>query len=423
MRIRQSNLLKETTYDLIQSHGRAHIYLFYATAIGDYERVVEHWILEEDWIKAIDVISRQVGVPRSTVPPLAYASCQSNLELYYRFGPVLMHQAPKETVDSWLRQPILDPLRLVPSLLQLQHAIRDPLSPNHAIRYLNHVVFEQNNTSPIIHNLLITFHVSPLVTSPNDDDGPLLRFFTTAPTDLMTGKPYYDLDYALRICKLTGRMQPCVHIYSKMGLWENSVDLALEKGDLDLAKINAEMVEDDQQLRRKLWLKIARYVVQDKKDIKSFVFFLRWSIAAFYIIVRAMMFLENADLLKIEDILPFFPDFVVIDDFKEEIAHALEGYSAKIDSLKAEMDEATKTAEVIKQDITALKNRFITIDANELCSRCRSLLLTRQFYVFPCHHTFHADCLISLVSSIICESPLQMMNFFGRQKNIYQRLR
>jgi uncharacterized protein YxjI len=128
-----------------------------------------------------------------------------------------------------------------------------------------------------------------------------------------------------------------------------------------------------------------------------------------------MRFLENADLLKIEDILPFFPDFVVIDDFKEEIAHALEGYSAKIDSLKAEMDEATKTAETIKQDITALKNRFITIDANELCSRCRSLLLTRQFYVFPCHHTFHADCLISLVSSMLSQmAPSKLMISTGK---------
>jgi len=111
-----------------------------------------------------------------------------------------------------------------------------------------------------------------------------------------------------------------------------------------------------------------------------------------------MQFLENADLLKIEDILPFFPDFVIIDDFKEEIAHALEGYSAQIDSLKVEMDEATKTAESIKQDIASLKNRFITIDSNEQCSSCSNLLLTRQFYVFPCHHTFHADCLIGLVS-------------------------
>jgi len=29
-----------------------------------------------------------------------------------------------------------------------------------------------------------------------------------------------------------------------------------------------------------------------------------------------MEFLKQSDLLKIEDILPFFPDFVLIDDFK-----------------------------------------------------------------------------------------------------------
>ena len=67
------------------------------------------------------------------------------------------------------------------------------------------------------------------------------------------------------------KIRSCVHIYSKMGLWENSVDLALEKGDLELAKANADKPEDDKALRKKLWLKIARYVVQDKNDIKRFV--------------------------------------------------------------------------------------------------------------------------------------------------------
>ncbi|KIJ68589.1 hypothetical protein HYDPIDRAFT_165357 [Hydnomerulius pinastri MD-312] len=360
------NLDRNTVYELIQGHGRTDMFLFYATVVGDFERVIQHWILEEDWLKAIDIIIRQ-----------------SDLELYYRFGTVLTRHAPKEMVDSWLKQPALDPLRLIPSLLQLQHLPRDPLIPNQAVRYLNHVVFKQLNTSSTIHNLLVTFHASPSSGSP-DDDGPLLRFLTTAPSDPLTGKPYYDLDYALRLCKKAGRTQPCVHIYSKMGLYENSVDLALEKGDLELAKINADMPEDDPQLRKKLWLKIARYVVQDKKDIKS-----------------AMKFLEDTDLLKIEDILPFFPDFVVIDDFKEEIAHALEGYSAHIDELKKEMDEATRTAESIKQDIAELKNRFVTIDAGERCSVCAQLLLTRQFYVFPCQHTFHADCLIGLAKEYL----------------------
>lgn len=111
-----------------------------------------------------------------------------------------------------------------------------------------------------------------------------------------------------------------------------------------------------------------------------------------------MRFLEDTDLLKIEDILPFFPDFVVIDDFKDEIANALEGYAAQIDGLKSEMDDATKNADSIKEYIAGLRNRFITIDAGEKCTVCSYPLLTRQFYVFPCQHTFHADCLIGLVS-------------------------
>ncbi|EJF66976.1 hypothetical protein DICSQDRAFT_95920 [Dichomitus squalens LYAD-421 SS1] len=372
----KANLEPTTVYELIQGHGRIDMYLHYAAVVGDFDRVVEHWVMEEEWTKAIDVINRQ-----------------PDLELYYRFAPVLMRHAPKETVDSWLRQRALDPLRLIPAILRLQHAPRDPLSPNHAVRYLNHVIFEQGNISPMIHNLMITFYAStPTSTSTAsttsinhpEDDGPLLRFLSTAPSDPLTGKPYYDLDYALRLCKQTGRTQPCVHIYSKMGLWENSVDLALEKGDLELAKINADMPEDDDQLRKKLWLKIAKYVVQDKQDIKM-----------------AMRFLENTDLLKIEDILPFFPDFVVIDDFKEEICTALEGYSAHIDALKADMDEATKNAEAIKQDIAALQKRFITVDATERCSHCALTLMTRQFYVFPCHHTFHADCLIGLTKEFL----------------------
>ena len=115
----------------------------------------------------------------------------------------------------------------------------------------------------------------------------------------------------------------------------------------------------------------------------------------------AVQFLESTNILKIEDILPFFPDFVVIDDFKEEITHALEGYSAHIDQLKQEMDDATETADAIKQDIANLKNRFVTIGAGEACAQCGQLLLTRQFYVFPCHHSFHADCLIGLVSGVV----------------------
>lgn len=69
-----------------------------------------------------------------------------------------------------------------------------------------------------------------------------------------------------------------------------------------MARINADKPEDDDVLRKKLWLTIAKHVVQDNKDIKT-----------------ALEFLKQSNLLKIEDILPFFPDFVLINDFKVDI--------------------------------------------------------------------------------------------------------
>jgi hypothetical protein len=81
-------------------------------------------------------------------------------------------------------------------------------------------------------------------------------------------------------------------------------------------------------------------MVQQKRDIRE-----------------AMQSLSKCNLLKLEDILPFFPDFVLIDDFKEEICAALEGYNEDIDALKAELSEAIKSAENIRIDIRGLKNR------------------------------------------------------------------
>lgn len=48
-----------------------------------------------------------------------------------------------------------------------------------------------------------------------------------------------------------------------------------------------------------IYLPSARHVVEEEEDVR-----------------RAMEFLHDCDLLKIEDILPFFPDFVTIDHFK-----------------------------------------------------------------------------------------------------------
>ena len=171
---------------------------------------------------------------------------------------------PGLTVDSWCRRPTLETRRLIPALLQYKRPSNQEVSSDHAIRYLNHVVFQFGSTETIVYNLLITLYAS----DPNPDEVQLLKFLSSCPDDPITLKPYYDLDYALRLCRQKNRIQPCIHIYSKMGMYENSVDLALQKGDLELAKLNADRPEGDDVLRKKLWLKVAKYVVQQQKDIK-----------------------------------------------------------------------------------------------------------------------------------------------------------
>ncbi len=52
-------------------------------------------------------------------------------------------------------------------------------------------------------------------------------------------------------------------------------------------------------------------------------------------------------LSKHQDLLPLLPDFTEIELFNDEICHTLEDCGARIDSLKAEMEELSESAESI----------------------------------------------------------------------------
>jgi hypothetical protein len=166
-----------------------------------------------------------------------------------------------------MRRPTLDVRRLIPALSAPRREVPSALHSTasaQAIRYLRHAILQLDNTHASVHNTLLTLYA----TQPDSDESDFIRFLATSPDNPLTGDPYYDLDYALRLCRANKRVQSCVLIYSKMGLYESSVDLALEHDDLELAKINADKPEHDDLLRKKLWLKIARYVVGQKNDIK-----------------------------------------------------------------------------------------------------------------------------------------------------------
>lgn len=353
----QSDLDRKTTYEIISSHGREQELLSYATAIDDYNYVLSYWVQRERWQESLDVLKKQ-----------------KDPSIFYRYSNVIMVHAATELVDILMRHADLDPLKLIPALLNYNKTNSNlPLPQNQAVRYLLFCINALHSKVSAIHNTLISIYAS----HPSPNESALLSYLFT---HSLSNPPPFDTDFAFRLCIQYSRVQSAVHIYTSMGSYASAVDLALKHDEIDLASLVADRpASTEPALRKRLWLAVAKKVIsqQGTGSIKT-----------------AIDFLKRCDLLRIEDLIPFFPDFVVIDDFKDEICAALESYSRSIASLESEMDASAATAESIKTDIKQLDKRYAIVEPGERCRVCELPLLSRQFFVFPsCQHAFHSDCL------------------------------
>lgn len=375
-----------TTMRLLESYGRVEELVYFASLKEQYEIVVHHYIQQGEAKKALEVL-RKPAVP---------------VDLQYKFAPDLIALDAYETVESWMASNNLNPRKFIPAMMRYSSEPHAKNETHEVIKYLEFCVNRLQNEDPGIHNLLLSLYAK------QEDDSALLRFLQCKFGKGQDNGPefFYDPKYALRLCLKEKRMRACVHIYSMMSMHEEAVALALQV-DPELAMTEADKVEDDEDLRKKLWLMVAKHVIEQEKGTK------RENIR------KAIAFLKETDgLLKIEDILPFFPDFALIDDFKEAICSSLEDYNKQIELLKQEMNDATHGADNIRNDISALAQRYAVIDRDEECGVCRRKVLTvgmdyrmmrgytavgpmAPFYVFPCGHAFHSQCLITHVTELI----------------------
>jgi hypothetical protein len=183
-----------------------------------------------------------------------------------------------------------------------------------------------------------------------------------------------------------------------MGLYEDAVDKALQV-DVKIAKEMANM-PDDEETKKKLWVLIAKHTIDAGGEIKEAMGILK----------------ESGGLLRIEDILAFFPDFVLINDFKKEICESLEEYNDRIEQLKEEMNDYTQSAELIRKDMQQLRKRCAIVSGNQRCELTGQNILGKEFYVFPCSHAFHAVALR--------QEMMKHLNSFQRQtvKQLVQKL-
>lgn len=110
---------------------------------------------------------------------------------------------------------------------------------------------------------------------------------------------------------------------------------------------------------------------------------------------------SNSNIITLKDLLPLFPESIMINNFKNEIVRSLNQYNSRINQLSSEMQESLNITHKLKNQIKESRTKeaqgkiYTIIEPGEPCQLCNNLLVNKNFLCFPnCHHNFHKDCLM-----------------------------
>lgn len=394
-----SSFDKETIYQIIIVHNRKEDLLHFAKLINDFQFVLKYYITLQMWNESLNVLASQ-----------------QDPELVYKCATVLLVNHPVKTIDTWVRLiDDLSELKLIPSLLTYNKTVAFPqqISPEHnqSLRFLKFLIYEKNVSNRIVHNTFFSI----LITYPNTHNENLIlkqlesyqSFRKKKFRKFEKGETFFDYDYILRLSFKFHKIQSAIFIYSILGKDEEAVDLALDNDLIDAAILVADKPnEKDEYQRKELWLKISEKliskVVVNKEYIKqhqNMFYDDRVPTAEeenedpVYILLRFLT--EKCDALAIKDLLPLFPEFIVIDNFKESLIESLKKLSLEMNKAAVEMDNTLNESDKINQKIKDFQStNFQIIEPFESCQLCHKILAIRKFIVFPCSHAFHQDCMV-----------------------------
>eukprot|EP00922_Rhytidocystis_sp_ex-Travisia-forbesii_P000160 GHVS01000250.1.p1 GENE.GHVS01000250.1~~GHVS01000250.1.p1 ORF type:complete len:547 (-),score=115.77 GHVS01000250.1:171-1658(-) len=206
----------------------------------------------------------------------------------------------------------------------------------------------------------------------------------------------YEGHFGLRFCEERHLHRTAVALFGLMGLYEECVEESLKVGGFKVAKLSARQAADE-SVKTRLWRLIAEYIAKtgESSELLSLV-------------------AESDGVLRIQDILPYMDDGVLVEEIRDHICSALDIYQQKISANKHEMEEHRKAASSLKQDIKAVNQRCVVVSVSKKCDSCRELVFAEKFYAFPCGHCFHATCAQTLKCHSLSVEECQNYNLLAR---------
>ncbi len=286
-------------------------------------------------------------------------------KLMIRYASVLMKHETQFTIESLCRYfPRINAEALIPSLISIDSKDRMAAS-----NYIKMIMDRTNN------KLLFNLYVFFLAENSRSESVEELNTFLDQQEALQrNNQPLnIDKDFALNVCKHFGLVDAQVKVYGLLEFHEEAVKLALQNGKVALAKRYANMPTDE-KIRKSLWVEVARTVMQESKsEIK----------AGFAVI-------SESKVLTLGDVLPFLSPKIKLERFKDDLVASLKTYGTRIDEIKHQMEDYSKSAEDINGQLKELQNSCIPVPTDQFCDKCKKPLLgNERFYVFPCLHSFH----------------------------------
>ncbi|EDO19345.1 hypothetical protein Kpol_1036p92 [Vanderwaltozyma polyspora DSM 70294] len=384
----KTSLEKSLVYQMLETQNRITELLYFANLLQDRHFILDYWIKQENWYESLKVLLQL-----------------QDAELIYKYASVLLVNLPETTIRTWMSLKSIDPVKLIPSILTYyshyskSSAVQkaETIKENFGLTYLKWYIKENNTKDTILYNTILYMMITGLRSSKKrpEKEEQIVQFLSMYPER-------YDTNFILRLSLKFETLVVSIFLYSKLELYEDAVDLALENGMTDHAKKVIENIELEYnpKLTKKLWKNVAKSILNDaagSQDIKHTI---------------SQIITESNGILEIKDLLPLFEQFTTIANVKDELIRSLEKHGQSMAQIAEETKLSMKMKQDILKDIEDFKERYEILEPGSSCDRCHKVLQTKKFFVFPCGHNFHSNCLLSeLVGSndIIIKSQVDSL--------------
>jgi hypothetical protein len=329
-------LHERTAFQLVASH---HIDATTAFLAGVQKPcdIIMHHICENSWASLLKVLSSHK---------------------FHDASATLFEDGEVPTLIAQASEFPLNTPHLLPGLLRSSSRVDDVTScPRSQTQFIKET-FKRATCESAVHNYF--FHLSAIRHS---DIGVKLSMPTCS-------SYLFELQCALRCFSSRSLwLVACSWIYVHLGMYEEAIDLALSV-DVSLAKRLADVSEIPLELRKHLWLEVMKHIIGDR------------SLA----ISESAHILKHSPVLSIEDALPIFPDFVVVDTFRSEISGCLGEYNHHLKSLQIDVAESTIASTGLQSQAMTLNPRKASLAAASSCALSGLPIIIGPFVYYPSGH-------------------------------------